>query len=151
MLLLFEGTNNIPQRAKNVVADAVAATCQHFGLNDQNTDNLNVIVSFDCEPGFAGFCFEDIDDEEEDETICIQVSPLFTKKLNEIELYATICHEMTHVKQMFLKELQCLSSINRLYRYKNEVVSEQFVGYDQLPWEVEAREVEALLTAQRSA
>ena len=57
------------------------------------------------------------------------------------ELVSTICHEMVHLKQYVLKEMDCTANDDGLLRWKDGVVPEG-TAYSDLPWEIEATELQ---------
>lgn len=60
------------------------------------------------------------------------------------EFVSTICHEMVHVKQYFLKEMDDHMQDDGNYRWKEEVVPVDTL-YSELPWEVEAFDLQYVL------
>lgn len=81
-----------------------------------------------------GYCLE-LDDHK---TFEIEVD----KNLRLYDMVSTLCHELTHLKQYYRKEMVHLDC-GRI-RWKKKVYKETF-EYDKQPWEKEAFKVETQL------
>ena len=92
--------------------------------------NINIHLKEELSDQLNGWCQHNSDNNYE---ICVD------KSLPTDELIKTVCHEMVHVKQGVRNELVC--------SYRNKY-SRLWLGTeytDELPWEVEAYELENIL------
>ena len=68
--------------------------------------------------------------------------------VDDQELIATVCHEMVHVKQYAKEELKERFRFGYEERWYNQVVvrEENDANYEELPWEVEAYDMQGKLS-----
>lgn len=122
-------------KAQREIAHKTVAYCLDYLLPDSNKLEIEVKL-MNIRTDAMGYC-EMGDNRREYQ---IQVERHQTLR----EFVGTICHEMVHLKQYALKEMDPTANDDGNLRWKDTIVPKE-TAYSDLPWEQEATDLQYVL------
>lgn len=112
----------------------------------QLVTNLNIHLRYkhDLDDETVGEC-EVMSDSLNPRRFKITIKPMANTRMNRVEMFQTLAHEMVHVKQYAYKQLKFMNRSVEKTKWKGRCINQDKIKYEKLPWEKEAFAAEEML------